>query len=728
MDIGKYIYTGDGWHKILSVSDATIVGCGKNLYDVSDKRVFSDGVTVDADGWITVTADNSAGSSNIFKNCFTYPSPAIRPSTQYAVVCEIAQINVTGQLTFSIVDLYNDPQALSQFAQAFFLTVNESTQAGTRIQVLTSRADLSDAGSMLRTYVIFTPGASGTIKFRLSVLEDTSITAETFEYEPYQDIPYLSLDNAQGQVQSVAVEAGCRVKQSGTGDPSPTNIRAISGRESVEIVACGKNLVDLGDLYVSTSNVGMSLSGDSVRIYTTGDGGTWLGAHTPVFTIHAGVPYTLSATLDAYVSGNARIGLRGAENNTFLSGITLVFGSGTGSLSATFTPNADEEVYLSLLCTNDTTLSGDCTFSNIQLEIGSAATEYEPYRAMGGGTVTPTEPLYGLPGAEDTVEMSTDGDVTVTRRTGVKILTGTENWYTMGEWNPGSIAVLDILPDCKPVNDTSEVTTARCSHFPAYTANSVVHVISGDGFAINHGTGLYIRISGCETVDDCKAYLAAQYAAGTPVTIVYELAAPETEALTAISPIVPQPGQVNLFTDADALTATIHGSGWETVNDTTDLRDDLDDAQSDISSMLGSINTMRDNISSMSSQILSPDEIVTTVTESNEWQSQTTQITQNGEGLALVQVTVSDLGGRMDTMEGVIVIDPPNIDIGSSDSNTKLHLDNEGWDILSGGSATISARENKVVAPRFQVTDALMIGGLAFRVSNGHLYLLKNGG
>ena len=73
---------------------------------------------------------------------------------------------------------------------------------------------------------------------------------------------------------------------------------------------------------------------------------------------------------------------------------------------------------------------------------------YEPYRSMGGGTIAPTEPLYGLPGAEDTVEVSTDGDVTVTRRTGVKILTGTENWYTMGgDWNPGSIAVLGILPD-----------------------------------------------------------------------------------------------------------------------------------------------------------------------------------------------------------------------------------------------------------------------------------------
>ena len=140
----------------------TRVGCGKNLYDVNDRLWLTDGVTVDADGWITVTADNSAGSSNIFENCYTYPSLAIRPSTQYTVICEIAQINVTGQIVFSIVDLFNDLHR-SQFAQAFSLTVNENTQTGTRIQVVASRADPSDAGTMLRTYVAFNPGASGTI-------------------------------------------------------------------------------------------------------------------------------------------------------------------------------------------------------------------------------------------------------------------------------------------------------------------------------------------------------------------------------------------------------------------------------------------------------------------------------------------------------------------------------------------------------------------------------------
>ncbi len=218
----------------------TRVGCGKNLYDVNDRKTFSDGVTLDADGWITVTANNSAGNSSIYKNIFTHQSPAIRPDTQYTVVCEIAQVNVIGQVTFAIVDSYNDPAVLSQFAQSFYLTLNENTQTGTRIQIVTSRADLSGTGSMLRTYIAFNPTQSGTIKFRLSVLENVSITSETFDYKPYEAIPSLALDNAQGQIESVAVEAGCRAKQAGTGEPSPENIRAITGREAWRSRRAGK--------------------------------------------------------------------------------------------------------------------------------------------------------------------------------------------------------------------------------------------------------------------------------------------------------------------------------------------------------------------------------------------------------------------------------------------------------------------------------------------------------
>lgn len=55
-----------------------------------------------------------------------------------------------------------------------------------------------------------------------------------------------------------------------------------------------------------------------------------------------------------------------------------------------------------------------------------------------------------------------------------------------------------------------------------------------------------------------KSWLAAQKAAGTPVTIVYELAAPTTETPADVDPIEPQIGEVNVFTDADSLNITLY--------------------------------------------------------------------------------------------------------------------------------------------------------------------------
>ena len=45
------------------------------------------------------------------------------------------------------------------------------------------------------------------------------------------------------------------------------------------------------------------------------------------------------------------------------------------------------------------------------------------------------------------------------------------------------------------------------------------------------------------------------------------MAEPTTETLSPVAPIAPQPGVVNIFTDADTLSATITGSGWDTIGD-----------------------------------------------------------------------------------------------------------------------------------------------------------------
>lgn len=564
-DIGKYIYTGDGWHKILSVSDATIVGCGKNLYDVSDKRSFSDGVTVDADGWITVTADNSAGSGIAFMNCATNPSLAIRPSTQYAVVCEIAQINVSGSLDFRIVSTENDV-LLSQFAQMFSLAVNESTQTGTRIQVLTSRADLSDAGSMLRTYIGFAKGASGTIKFRLSVLADTAITAETFEYEPYHDVPFLALDNTQGQLQTVALEAGCVAQQAGTGDPSPTNIRAISGRESVEVVACGKNLIDTSLVSDEEKN-GITVTRNpdgSIRLEGTSTADLFINLKIHGGKIFRNIESAVRVnamnspkTYGGYTAKDVYIEQRPTDTYTR---VFLYIVSGT-NLDKTYYP---------------------------QFELGSTATAYEPYTPMGGGVVTPTEPLYGLPDAEDTVEVSVDGDVTVTRRTNALVLDGTENWTLSENTSAGAhrFNMPNVTPAPKLTGNNALAPAYLCSHYAFLSADATWSGNRGASFA-STAANLQICDMDYADVQAWKAYLAAQKAAGTPVTIVYELATPTTETPADVDPIVPQAGEVNVFTDTDSLNITL----YKTENNKyASVTGSFSQTQNDFASMLTQMN------------------------------------------------------------------------------------------------------------------------------------------
>lgn len=491
---------------------------------------------------------------------------------------------------------------------------------------------------------------------------------------------FVSIDNAQGQLQTVALEAGCVVQQSGTGDPSPTNIRAISGRESVEIAACGKNMATTQPVIVSMPqqiviDFGRDVHFDAITVSFMAKNLTMRGPEAACIDLRlADGTHQYRTWLDFLINGQS---IQASGNPDGLAICTL--------------NNVTFRQLVVYWMTDTYALIGEGSeLSDFQLELGSTATAYEPYTPMGGGVITPSEPLYGLPDAKDTVEVDASGDVTVTRRTAVVELDGTES-ITYGnagastevqQFNAAQVAIGGVGDINSPV---------ICSHLP-YSPNvsggatlgiglfpSSPHALIVFGMPIAALTQYGYIIGEQDTwVPAFKAYLAAQKAAGTPVTIVYELAVPEAEALTAISPITPEAGPVNIWTDADALTATVRGSGWETINDTDGLSADIQEAQDDISGMVGSINTIENNISAMASQILTPDQIISTVVESTDFQTVSTQVIQTGEGLAIVQTTVDDLGDRVDVIEGAVVIEGANIDIGRSDSNTRLHLDNEG--------------------------------------------------
>lgn len=105
----------------------------------------------------------------------------------------------------------------------------------------------------------------------------------------------------------------------------------------------------------------------------------------------------------------------------------------------------------------------------------------------------------------------------LTHKVGIKVLDGTEAWSKSPSW-PGTYMLAR--------DDAKSSSGGICTHFVFGIQPSLNGV-----FAI--GTWYNFRVDTIETLADWKAYLAAQYAAGTPVIVLYPLATPTTDSVTA---------------------------------------------------------------------------------------------------------------------------------------------------------------------------------------------------
>lgn len=72
------------------------------------------------------------------------------------------------------------------------------------------------------------------------------------------------------------------------------------------------------------------------------------------------------------------------------------------------------------------------------------------------------------------------------------------------------------------------------------------------------------------SVDDLNAYLAAQYAAGTPVQIAYKLATPTPFTATGAQPLSALAGVNTVLTDADSATVTGRADPIKRITDSED--------------------------------------------------------------------------------------------------------------------------------------------------------------
>lgn len=195
-----------------------------------------------------------------------------------------------------------------------------------------------------------------------------------------------------------------------------------------------------------------------------------------------------------------------------------------GKESTVNVPNG--AIYFTLRFGISNAVSGTTYKTTVMVEVGTTATEYEPYTESTATLSQPIE-LYGKNGVQDIFTAKQ------TKRKYVKyVFTGGEDWLYYDSTLGGGIEYRTYLDLQSSNNDGNAVPNALCNVAKA-TSASLSWSYNKDTFSLYSKT-FYLRVPSWKDVTDVntlKAKLKALYDAGTPAYVVYELAEEVTEEL-----------------------------------------------------------------------------------------------------------------------------------------------------------------------------------------------------
>jgi hypothetical protein len=162
---------------------------GRNLYDIKNvgDRPIPPEISIDDDDWITITADNSSGTSVKYVNYFT-KNLNLKPNTQYSLIAEFKKCTGDDSVSLSLVNNGNNEGQFNINQNLKISSIKENNTKKIKL-IITTKADLSNTKNGLRTYLYMPAGTSVIITFRLSVIEDTSVELDNFKYEKYEVSP-----------------------------------------------------------------------------------------------------------------------------------------------------------------------------------------------------------------------------------------------------------------------------------------------------------------------------------------------------------------------------------------------------------------------------------------------------------------------------------------------------------------------------------------------------------
>ena len=363
--------------------------------------------------------------------------------------------------------------------------------------------------------------------------DDTVVNGKPWTSKKIVDSLCQPIEESGNPVQCYPVEnypLGVKVHieptQEGNGDPSPDNIRPITGMDTVSVTRCGKNLLHCTNKSQNDSGI------------------EWEESEDGTFRIKGQLASGVKATafdLDTATKDNIFAAIRSRMTlavSGLPTGVSLAVYDknwiGAGGATITFPANMGypSNTYFQVR-------SSELTFDHVftpQIELGSTATAYEPYTGSKTDIALP-ETVYG--GTLDVqTGVLTCGHFLIT-------LTGEEKSHIFSK-----MFYLDGIEAPRHLSNNAGIS----SHYPYdLYGNKSIGVVKNGNSVVYRPYGYYSPDE--SGMSQWKAYLASQYAAGTPVQVCYKIETPYTIQLTP-QQITALPGVNTIYTDANGVIVT----------------------------------------------------------------------------------------------------------------------------------------------------------------------------
>lgn len=332
-----------------------------------------------------------------------------------------------------------------------------------------------------------------------------------------------------------------------------SNICPIYGTNQISFVTAGKNLANL--TVAIASNAYEHLTPNSVVVYND-VAGTYRSARFSICkaTDYAGQTVTLSVDCENISGSERRIIARYYDTDNVAYG-SILFEVTGAHIERTFTIPSDIpsniNLCLQLYSSGSTSEIGRVSYSNIQLELGSTATNFIPY-------IAPTQTEITLPQTVYDGTVGSDG-----AESGWASYTATGN-ETLAEWilngTSANIAarILNVNDALRYAYYEDGAKNAMCDMLPQVTNIQMYNVRTNVGICVMNNKEIAIQVDGVTTLEEMSAWLAENRP-----TFVYKKATPTQLSIT--SPTIPTPkGTATAWATAedgtvDSMTVTYIG-------------------------------------------------------------------------------------------------------------------------------------------------------------------------